>query len=130
MPAAVTQGLRARGHVLEGIDDPYMDFGSGQFIWRLGDPPSTATSAPATAVAMDSPPAIDCVKVTASGFPFHSGVPCMASIGTKSYDAVVAQKVAFLGLGVMGLPMAGHGPRRARRHRLQPHVFQGPGLGR
>ena len=32
----------------------------------------------------------------------------MASIGTKSYDAVVAQKVAFLGLGVMGLPMAGH----------------------
>ncbi|WP_353630946.1 gamma-glutamyltransferase family protein [Achromobacter xylosoxidans] len=38
MPAAVTQGLRARGHVLEGIDDPYMDFGSGQFIWRLGDP--------------------------------------------------------------------------------------------
>ena len=32
----------------------------------------------------------------------------MASIDTKSYDAVVAQKVAFLGLGVMGLPMAGH----------------------
>ncbi|MFY2084687.1 NAD(P)-binding domain-containing protein, partial [Achromobacter xylosoxidans] len=32
----------------------------------------------------------------------------MASIGTKSYDAVVAQKVALLGLGVMGLPMAGH----------------------
>ena len=30
--------LRARGHVLEGLDDPYMDFGSGQFIWRLGDP--------------------------------------------------------------------------------------------
>ena len=24
--------------MLEGIDDPYMDFGSGQFIWRLGDP--------------------------------------------------------------------------------------------
>ncbi len=32
----------------------------------------------------------------------------MATIGTKSYDTVVAQKVAFLGLGVMGLPMAGH----------------------
>ena len=32
----------------------------------------------------------------------------MATIGTKSYDAAVAQKVAFLGLGVMGLPMAGH----------------------
>ena len=32
----------------------------------------------------------------------------MASIGSKSYDTVAAQKVAFLGLGVMGLPMAGH----------------------
>ncbi|WP_144640724.1 NAD(P)-dependent oxidoreductase [Bordetella genomosp. 13] len=32
----------------------------------------------------------------------------MASIGSKSYDSVAAQKVAFLGLGVMGLPMAGH----------------------
>jgi len=35
---AVAQGLRDRGHVLQGLDDPYMDFGSGQFIWRLGDP--------------------------------------------------------------------------------------------
>ncbi|MGE8610869.1 MAG: gamma-glutamyltransferase family protein [Achromobacter veterisilvae] len=35
---SVAQGLRARGHVLEGLEDPYMDFGSGQFIWRLGDP--------------------------------------------------------------------------------------------
>ncbi|SAI45460.1 2-hydroxy-3-oxopropionate reductase [Bordetella ansorpii] len=32
----------------------------------------------------------------------------MASIGSKSYDTVAPQKVAFLGLGVMGLPMAGH----------------------
>ncbi|MBO9356596.1 NAD-binding protein [Bordetella petrii] len=32
----------------------------------------------------------------------------MASIGTREYDQVVSQKVAFLGLGVMGLPMAGH----------------------
>ncbi|SAI73316.1 2-hydroxy-3-oxopropionate reductase [Bordetella ansorpii] len=32
----------------------------------------------------------------------------MASIGSKSYDTVEPQKVAFLGLGVMGLPMAGH----------------------
>jgi len=32
----------------------------------------------------------------------------MASIGSRDYDKVVAQKVAFLGLGVMGLPMAGH----------------------
>ncbi|CAB3916350.1 Glutathione hydrolase-like YwrD proenzyme [Achromobacter mucicolens] len=35
---AVVQGLRERGHVLQGMEDPYMDFGSGQFIWRLGDP--------------------------------------------------------------------------------------------
>ncbi|MCD0504086.1 NAD(P)-dependent oxidoreductase [Bordetella petrii] len=32
----------------------------------------------------------------------------MASIGSKDYDKIAAQKVAFLGLGVMGLPMAGH----------------------
>ncbi len=38
LSTAVAQGLRARGHVLESVDDPYMDFGSGQFIWRLGDP--------------------------------------------------------------------------------------------
>lgn len=38
MPRAVLDELRLRGHVLEGFDDPYMDFGSGQFIWRLGDP--------------------------------------------------------------------------------------------
>ena len=29
--------LQARGHRLESIDDPYMDFGSGQFIWRLSE---------------------------------------------------------------------------------------------
>lgn len=38
MPANTTNALRARGHLLEAIDDSYMDFGSGQFIWRLGDP--------------------------------------------------------------------------------------------
>ncbi|ARP96465.1 NAD(P)-dependent oxidoreductase [Bordetella genomosp. 13] len=32
----------------------------------------------------------------------------MASIGSKSYDSAAPHKVAFLGLGVMGLPMAGH----------------------
>lgn len=31
-------GLRARGHVLERLSDPDVDVGSGQFIWRLGDP--------------------------------------------------------------------------------------------
>jgi gamma-glutamyltranspeptidase/glutathione hydrolase len=35
MPAATVDGLKARGHVLKRIEDPYMDFGSGQFIWRL-----------------------------------------------------------------------------------------------
>ncbi len=35
MPADVLADLRGRGHLLESIEDPYMDFGSGQFIWRL-----------------------------------------------------------------------------------------------
>jgi gamma-glutamyltranspeptidase/glutathione hydrolase len=37
MDPAVVQGLTAKGHVLKSIDDPYMDFGSGQFIWRLSE---------------------------------------------------------------------------------------------
>ena len=32
----------------------------------------------------------------------------MSSINTKTYDATAPQKIAFLGLGVMGYPMAGH----------------------
>jgi 3-hydroxyisobutyrate dehydrogenase/2-hydroxy-3-oxopropionate reductase len=32
----------------------------------------------------------------------------MSNIGQKSYEACPPQKVAFLGLGVMGYPMAGH----------------------
>ncbi len=32
----------------------------------------------------------------------------MSSINPKTYDPVPAQRVAFLGLGVMGYPMAGH----------------------
>jgi len=32
----------------------------------------------------------------------------MASITDKQYDPVPAKKVAFIGLGVMGFPMAGH----------------------
>jgi gamma-glutamyltranspeptidase/glutathione hydrolase len=31
-------GLQALGHQVEGLDDSYMDFGAGQFIWRQGDP--------------------------------------------------------------------------------------------
>jgi len=37
MNAATVQGLSTLGHTLKKIDDPYMDFGAGQFIWRLSD---------------------------------------------------------------------------------------------
>ena len=41
---------------------------------------------------------------------------------TKTYESVAPHDVAFLGLGVMGYPMAGHlARRRPSRHRLQPH---------
>ena len=32
------KGLQALGHQMEVINDSYQDFGSGQFIWRIGDP--------------------------------------------------------------------------------------------
>ena len=32
----------------------------------------------------------------------------MSNIGQKTYDNCTPHRVAFLGLGVMGLPMAGH----------------------
>jgi gamma-glutamyltranspeptidase/glutathione hydrolase len=38
MPAAVADELASRGHRITRANDSYMDFGSGQFIWRLGDP--------------------------------------------------------------------------------------------
>jgi gamma-glutamyltranspeptidase/glutathione hydrolase len=38
MPAEVADELSARGHSITRANDSYMDFGSGQFIWRLGDP--------------------------------------------------------------------------------------------
>jgi gamma-glutamyltranspeptidase/glutathione hydrolase len=37
MNADTVQGLSDLGHILKKIDDPYMDFGAGQFIWRLSD---------------------------------------------------------------------------------------------
>jgi gamma-glutamyltranspeptidase/glutathione hydrolase len=37
-PAATVAGLQSLGHQVVGLDDSYMDFGAGQFIWRLGDP--------------------------------------------------------------------------------------------
>ncbi len=36
--AAAREDLARRGHRIVTGDDSYMDFGSGQFIWRLGDP--------------------------------------------------------------------------------------------
>ncbi|MBA2413694.1 MAG: gamma-glutamyltransferase, partial [Burkholderiaceae bacterium] len=38
LPRNVADELAARGHRISRADDSYMDFGSGQFIWRLGDP--------------------------------------------------------------------------------------------
>ncbi|HEX7933003.1 MAG TPA: gamma-glutamyltransferase family protein [Paraburkholderia sp.] len=32
---AISRALLERGHTIKSIDDPYMDFGSGQFIWKL-----------------------------------------------------------------------------------------------
>ena len=37
MERAVVDELEARGHLIETVADPYMDFGSGQYIWRLTD---------------------------------------------------------------------------------------------
>jgi len=38
MPSCVSDELVARGHRITRADDTYMDFGSAQFIWSLGDP--------------------------------------------------------------------------------------------
>jgi len=38
MNPATVQGLQGLGHQIRTIDDPYQDFGAGQFIWRLGEP--------------------------------------------------------------------------------------------
>ena len=38
MNPAIREGLAGLGHHLGVIDDPYQDFGAGQFIWRAGDP--------------------------------------------------------------------------------------------
>jgi gamma-glutamyltranspeptidase/glutathione hydrolase len=38
MPAATRDALAALGHEIVGLEDSYMDFGAGQFIWRLGEP--------------------------------------------------------------------------------------------
>ena len=38
MPEATLQALLDLGHHVVGLEDSYMDFGAGQFVWRLGDP--------------------------------------------------------------------------------------------
>jgi len=38
MNQTTVQGLSDLGHELAVINDTYMDFGAGQFIWRMGDP--------------------------------------------------------------------------------------------
>jgi len=38
MDAHTVEGLKQLGHVVDVINDSYQDFGSGQFIWRAGDP--------------------------------------------------------------------------------------------
>lgn len=35
MERNVVEGLAKMGHRLKSVDDPYMDFGAGQFIWRM-----------------------------------------------------------------------------------------------
>src|SRR3546814_3686749 len=37
MDPAVVQGLTGLGHKLHSVSDPYMDFGAGQFIWRMSE---------------------------------------------------------------------------------------------
>ena len=39
MSPGLIQGLRDRGHKVEEHVDSYMDFGAGQFIWKLSDDP-------------------------------------------------------------------------------------------
>ncbi len=38
MNPGTVHGLGALGHQVEVIDDPYQEFGAGQFIWRMGEP--------------------------------------------------------------------------------------------
>jgi gamma-glutamyltranspeptidase/glutathione hydrolase len=35
LDANTTSGLKSLGHTIKSFEDPYMDFGSGQFIWKL-----------------------------------------------------------------------------------------------
>ncbi len=37
MPPSLVEGLKAKGHRFEATRDSYMDYGSGQFIWKLSE---------------------------------------------------------------------------------------------
>ena len=37
MAGATVTGLKDLGHPLKSVQDPYMDFGAGQFIWRMSE---------------------------------------------------------------------------------------------
>ncbi|NYT86875.1 gamma-glutamyltransferase family protein [Pollutimonas harenae] len=37
MDGQVVDGLRSLGHQMHSVNDPYMDFGAGQFIWRMSE---------------------------------------------------------------------------------------------
>ncbi|KAG4081122.1 hypothetical protein HA402_010293 [Bradysia odoriphaga] len=37
MSSATADGLQQLGHALKAVHDPYMDFGAGQFIWRMSE---------------------------------------------------------------------------------------------
>jgi gamma-glutamyltranspeptidase/glutathione hydrolase len=44
MPVATIAGLQDLGHQIVGLNDSYMDFGAGQYIWRLDDSGYVAAS--------------------------------------------------------------------------------------
>lgn len=35
MRVETVRGLQAKGHRFKSVEDPYMDFGAGQYIWRM-----------------------------------------------------------------------------------------------
>ena len=37
MNTDAVQGLKSLGHTFKSVYDPYMDFGSGQFVWRMSE---------------------------------------------------------------------------------------------
>ena len=60
MAGATVTGLKDLGHPLKSVQDPYMDFGAGQFIWRMSENDNElATWPPATAAATARPWASD-----------------------------------------------------------------------